>query len=142
MTLASETVRGLLAAKITSLGYTALEFRDEDDAIATSELPCVLIQQAGTIEIQRLEGTSGGATYHSAPYFLSFAAAARPAAAAMMAAAVAALADDYNLSGQVMEIQPVSYGDEDNDGRDLTAIMLEIRVLFATPANDFTTLLT
>ncbi len=142
MTLASETVRGLLAAKITSLGYPAKEFRDEDDAITESESPCVLIRQAGTIEIQRLEGTAGGATYHSAPYFLSFAATTRAAAAAMMAATVAALANDYNLGGQVMEIQPVSYGDEDNDGKDLAAIMLEIRVLFATAPNDFGTLLT
>lgn len=140
--LASETVRALLAAKITSLGYAVKEFRDEDDAITESELPCVLVQQAGTIEIQRLEGTAGGATYHSASYFLSFAATTRPVAAAMMVATVNALADDYNLGGQVMEIQPVSYGDEDNDGKDLDAIMLEIRVLFATPPNDFGTLLT
>ena len=140
--LASETVRGLLAAKITALGHTALEFRDQDDATTRDELPFVLVQQAGAIDIERLEGTSGGACYHSAPYFLSFAAATRPAAATMMAATVASLADDYNLGGQVMEIQPVSYGDEDDDGKDFTAIMLEIRVLFATPANDFTTLLT
>lgn len=142
MTLASETVRGLLAAKITSLSYPVQEFRDEDDATTRDELPFVLVQQAGTIEIQRLEGMAGGATYHSAPYFLSFAAETRDDAAAMMAATVNALAEDYNLGGQVMEIQPVSYGDEDNDGKDLTAIMLEIRVLFATAPNDFTTLLT
>ena len=140
--LASETVRGLLAAKITSLGYAVKEFRDEDDAITESELPCVLVQQAGVIEIERLEGMAGGAAYHSAPYFLSFAAITRDAAAAMLAATVNALADDYNLSGQVMEIQPVSYGDEDNDGKDMSAIMLELRILFATPPNDFGTLLT
>lgn len=142
MTLASETVRGLLAAKITSLGYAIKEFRDEDDAITESELPCVLVQQAGVIDIQRLEGTVGGASYHSAPYFLSFAATTRAAAAAMMAATVNALADDYNLGGQVQEIQPVSYGDEENDGKDFAAIMLEIRILFCTPPNDFGTLLT
>lgn len=142
MTLASETVRALLAAKITALGYTALEFRDQDDATTPDELPFVLIQQAGTIEILRLEGMAGGATYHSAPYFLTFAAETREDAAAMMAATVAELADDYNLGGQVMEIQPVSYGDEDNDGKDLTAIMLEVRIVFATAPNDFTTLLT
>lgn len=140
--LASETVRGLLAGKIATLGYAVKEFRDEDDAITESELPCVLVQQAGVIEIQRLEGTAGGATYHSAPYFLSFAAITRDDAAGMMAATVNALANDYNLGGQIMEIQPVSYGDEDNDGKDLASIMLEIRVLFATPPNDFGTLLT
>lgn len=142
MTLASETVRGLLAAKITSLGYTALEFRDENDAITESECPAVLIQQAGVIELERLEGTAGGAAYHSAPYFLSFAATTRASAAAMMVATVNALADDYSLGGQVMEILPVSYGDEDDDGKDIRAIMLEIRVRFLTPPNDFGTLLT
>lgn len=142
MTLASETVRGLLAAKITTLGYAAKEFRDEDEAITEAELPCVLIQQAGVIELERLEGTAGGAAYHSAPYFLSFAATTRPAAAAMMVATVNALANDYSLGGQVMEIVPVSYGDEEPDAKDIRAIMLEIRVRFLTPPNDFGTLLT
>jgi hypothetical protein len=140
--LASETVRALLSAKIASIGYSPKEFRDEDDAITESELPAVLIQQAGVIEIDRYEGTLGGAVYHSAPYFLSFAAITRDAAAAMLANTVAALADDYNLGGQVQEILPVSYGDEENDGKDLTAIMLEIRVRFCTAPNDFSTLLT
>lgn len=139
--LASETVRGLLAAKITSLGYTALEFRDENDAITEAELPCVLLQQAGVVELDYLEGTAGGAATHGASYFLSFAAATRAAAAAMMAATVNALANDYNLGGQVLDITPVSYGDEENDGKDVRAIMFEIRVRFQTPPNDFGTLL-
>ena len=141
MTLAAETVRGLLADKITALSYATKEFRDEDDAITESELPCVLLQQAGTIEISNIEGTLGGTATHNAPYFLSFAASTRDAAAAMLAATVNALADDPTLGGQVMDIRPVSYGDEDNDGKDFSAIMLEIVVTFCTPPNDFGTLI-
>lgn len=140
--LASETVRGLLAAKITGLGYVPKEFRDEDDAITEAELPCVLIQQAGQVEIEYMEGTAGGVALHGAPYLLSFAATTRDAAATMLRTTVNALADDYSLGGQVLEITPVSYGDEEPDGRDIRAIMLEIRVRFCTAQNDFGTLLT
>lgn len=142
MTLASETVRSLLATKIAGLGYAVKEFRDENDAITESECPAVLIQQAGVIEIDRIEGTAGGAAYHIAPYFLSFAATTRAAATAMLVATVNALANDCSLGGQVREILPVSYGDEEDDGKDIRAIMLEIRVRFLTPPNDFGTLLT
>lgn len=140
--LASETVRGLLAAKITGLSYAVKEFRDENDAITEAELPCVLLQQAGQVELDYLEGTAGGCAVHSAPYFLSFAATTRHAAVTMLRATVNALADDYNLGGQVLEILPQSYGDEEPDGRDIRAIMLEIRVRFCTPQNDFGSLLT
>jgi hypothetical protein len=134
-------VRAALVAKMESLGFTALEYRDEDDAINDASLPCVLIQQAGTIEIQRLEGTAGGAAYHAGSFFLSFAASERDDAEDMLVAAANALATDYNLGGQVMEIQPVSYGDEDDEGRDFAAIVLEIRVLWATAPDDWATLL-
>jgi len=141
MTLASEEVRALLAAKVTSLGYVPKEFRDEDDAITESDLPCVLIQQAGVIQLERIEGTAGGAAYHSAPFFMSFAATTRPDAALMMVNTVRALGEDYTLGGKVMEILPASYGDEEDDGKDMASIMLEIRVMFATPPNEFGTLL-
>lgn len=134
-------VRALLVAKMQSLGMTALEYRDEDDAIGEGDLPCVLIQQAGPIEITRLEGTAGGACYHAGSFFLSFAAETRDDAEPMLVAAANALATDYNLGGQVMEIQPVSYGDEDDEGRELAAIVFEIRVLWATAPDDWATLL-
>jgi hypothetical protein len=140
--LASDTVRGLLVAKITVLGYAAKEFRDENDAITEAELPAVLVQQAGQIDIQYTEGTAGGAAYHNAPFLLSFAATTRDAAATMLAATVNALADDPTLGGQVWDITPISYGDEEEDGRDIKAIMLEIRVRFLTAPNDIGNLLT
>lgn len=135
-------VRALLKAKMESLGFNALEYRDEDDAIGEADLPCVLIQQAGTIEISRLEGTAGGACYHAGSFFLSFAAEQRDDAEAMMVRAANALATDYNLGGQIMEIQPASYGDEEDDGRDFAAIVFEIRVLWATAPDDWGNLLT
>lgn len=139
--LASEAVRGLLVAKITSLGYAAKEFRDEDDAITEGELPAVLVQQAGPVEITNIEGTAGGSAYHAASYFLSFAAATRAVAAAMLVATNNALCEDYTLGGKVLEVLPASYGDEEMDGKDIAAIMLEIRVRFLTPPNDFGTLI-
>lgn len=135
-------VRALLKAKMESLGFNALEYRDEDDAIGEADLPCVLIQQAGTIEISRLEGTAGGACYHAGSFFLSFAAEQRDDAEAMMVRAANALATDYNLGGQIMEIQPASYGDEEDEGRDFAAIVFEIRVLWATAPDDWGNLLT
>lgn len=140
--LASETVRGLLVAKIQSLSLSALEFRDENEAITESDIPCVMVQQAGVITIDRFEGTAGGAVYHMAPYILSFAAPTRAVAATMFAATVNALAVDYNLGGQVTEILPVSYGDEETDGNDIKCIMLEIAVRFCTAPDDFGALLT
>lgn len=142
MTLALETVRGLLATKITSLGYAPKEFRDENDAITEAELPCVLLQQSGPVEIEYLDGTAGGDMIHNAPFLMSFAATTRDAAAVMLRTTVNALANDYNLGGQVLEIVPLSYGDEEPDGRDIRAIMLEIRVRFVTAANNIATLLT
>lgn len=135
-------VRALLVAKMESLGMTALEYRDEDEAVGDSDLPLVLIQQAGPVEIARLEGTAGGACYHSGSFFLSFASKEREDAEAMLVNAANALATDYNLAGQVMEIQPVSYGDEEDEGRDFAAIVFEIRVLWATAPDDWATLLT
>ena len=134
-------VRAALVAKLQSLGMTALEYRDEDEAIGEGDLPCVLVQQAGPVEIQRLEGTAGGACYHAGSFFLSFAAKQRDDAEAMLVTAANALATDYNLGGQVMEIQPVSYGDEEDDGRDFAAIVFEVRVLWATAPDDWGTLL-
>jgi hypothetical protein len=135
-------VRAALLAKMQALGFIALEYRDEDDAISESDLPCVLIQQAGTVEIGRLEGTAGGASYHTGSFLLSFAAKTHDEAEAMMVSAANALATDYNLGGKVLEIQPVNYADEEDDGRDFSAIVLEIRVLWATAPDDWGTLLT
>lgn len=140
--LATETVRALLVAKMMSLGMAAKEFRDEDDAATADELPFVLVQQAGAVDIDYIEGTVGGMALHACSYFLSFAAISRESAVAMLTTAVNALANDYTLGDQVLEIVPVSYGDEDNDGKDIRAIMLEIRVRFCTSPNDFGTLLT
>jgi len=135
-------VRAALVAKLESLGMRALEYRDEDDAIdEKNDLPCALIQQAGTIEIMRYEGTAGGAVYHSGSFFLSFAAATSAEAEAMLVSAANAFGTDYNLTGKVMEIQPVSYGDEEDEGRDFAAIVLEIRVVWATAPDDWATLL-
>lgn len=142
MTLASETVRGLLAAKITSLTYAVKEFRDENDAITEADLPCVLLQQSGPVEVDYLDGVATGLAIHSGPYLMTFAATTRETALAMLTATVNALAVDYNLGGQVLEITPLSYGDEEPDGRDIRAVMLEIRIRFETPSTDFGTLLT
>lgn len=138
---AREAVRALLAGKIDDLGYTALEYRDEDDAITEAALPCVLIQQAGPIEVTMREGHSGGTFEHSAAFFLSFAAQTRADAEAMLVATAGALATDYNLGGQVQEVVPVSWGDEDDEGRDIAAIVLEIRITFCTSHDDWGTLI-
>ena len=135
--LASDTVRGLLAAKIASLGYAVKEFRDDDDAITREELPCVLVQQAGTIEIIRHEYAMGGSLTHQASYFFSFAALTREAAGEMLVAAANAFAADTTIGGQIQDIMPVSYGDEDDDGKDFTSIMLENQVQFCTDPYDF-----
>lgn len=142
MTLASETVRGLLAAKIAGLGYTVLEFRDENDAVPEGQGEFVLLQQSGPVEIQYLEGTAGGVAVHNAPFLMSFCAATRDAAAAMLRATANALAADYNLGGQIAEILPLSYGDEEPDGRDIRAIMLEVAARFYTDPADIGTLAT
>jgi hypothetical protein len=134
-------VRALLVAKMQSLGMTALEYRDEDDAISEGDLPCVLIQQVGVVNIERIEGTAGGAAYHVASFFLSFTAKTLDEADAMMVDGNNALADDFTLGGKVQEILPVSYGEEETDGRDFAAIVLEIQVRFCTAPNDFGTLL-
>ena len=139
--LASETVRGLLAAKITNLGYAVKEFRDEEDAITEAELPCVLLQQSGPVQIEYLEGTVGGVAVHNAPFLMSFCATTRDAAAAMLRATANALADDYNLGGQIAEILPLSYGDEEPDGRDISAIMFEVGTRFYTDPADIGTLM-
>ena len=142
MTLASETVRDLLAAKIESLGYAVKQFRDDDDAITAEELPCVLLQQSGLVVIQYLEGMAGGIAQHNAPFLMSFVATTRDAAAAMLRATANALAADYNLGGQIGEILPLSYGDEEADGRDYRAILFEIAARFYTDPADIGTLVT
>lgn len=142
MTLASETVRGLLAAKITGLGYTVLEFRDDNDAVPEDQGKFVLLQQSGPVEIQYLEGTVGGVAVHNAPFLMTFCAATRDEAAAMLRATANALAADYNLGGQIAEILPLSYGDEEPDGRDIRAIMLEVAARFYTDPADIGTLVT
>lgn len=142
MSLASETVRDLLAAKIQSLGYTVQQFRDEDDAISTGEMPCVLLQQSGPVEIQYLEGTVGGVAVHNAPFLMSFVATTRDAAAAMLRATANALAADFNLGGQIGEILPLSYGDEETDRRDYRAILFEVAARFYTDPADIGTLAT
>lgn len=138
--LASETVRDLLAAKIESLGYSVQQFRDEDDAISATELPCVLLQQSGPVEIKYVEGTAGGIAAHNAPFLMSFVATARDDAAAMLRATANALAADYSLGGQIAEILPLSYGDEEAEGRDYRAILFEIAARFYTDPADIGTL--
>jgi len=137
---ARAAVRALLKAKVEDLGYTALEYRD-DDAVTDDELPFVLIQQAGSIEVGRREGTTGGTLEHVGSFFLSFAAADRDTAEAMLTATADALLTDYSLGGEVQEVVPVSYADEENEGRDYAAIVLEIRITFCTAHNDWSTLI-
>ena len=134
-------VRALLAAKITSLGYTALEYRDEDDAVLSGDLPFVLIQQAGSIDITRAEYMMGGTETHEGSFFVTFAANGRDEAEAMMVSAMAAFAADPTLGGKIQDIRPDSYGDEDTDTRDYAAIMVEMRVQFCTAPADWSTLL-
>ena len=138
---ARAAVRALLKAKMEDLGYTALEYRDEDVAVSEGDLPFVLIQQAGSVEVSQREGTTGGTLEHTASFFLSFADADRDDAEAMLTAAADALLTDYSLGGQVQEVVPVSYGDEEDEGRDYAAIVLEIRITFCTAHNDWSALI-
>lgn len=142
MSLAVEDVRGLLVAKLTTLGQTALRDRDEFDALTEPELPATLVDEPGMVEITNIEGTAGGAAYHAASFALTFAATTSAVAQANFNAALAALMNDYSLGGQVLDITPLNYGGDENGGKDIFAITLEIRVRFLTPPNDFGTLLT
>lgn len=137
---ARNLVRTALTDKITDLGYAALEDRGEDDATLESELPFVLIQQAGPIDVGRRESINGGDFEHIAPFFLSFAAKTERDAEQMLIATANELATDYSLGGQVQEIVPVSWGDEETELRDAFALVLEIRVTFCTPHNDWAVL--
>jgi hypothetical protein len=139
--LAGAQVRDLLVSKVESLGYNALVYRDENDAITDADVPVVLIQQAGMVNITTIEGTLGGTITHDGSFFLSFAAATRGEAETMLAATSSALLVDYSLGGQVQEIVLTSYGDEDNEGKDFAALVLEISVKFCTSYDDFTTLI-
>jgi len=139
--LAGAEVKAALQAKMQSLGYSALVYRDEDDAITEAEVPAVLIQQAGQVQVNRLEGTAGGTITHLGSFFLSFAATARGEAETMLATAVASLLEDYTLGGKVQEVVPVSYGDEEQDGKDIAALVLELNITFCTAWNDWATLI-
>jgi hypothetical protein len=134
-------VRALLSDKMKSLGMTPFEYRDEDDAIGSGDLPCVLIQQAGSVDVSKREGTTGGTLEHTGSFFLSFAAEKLDAAESMMTSAADALLTDYSLGGQVQEVVPVAYGDEEDEGRDYAAIVLEVRITFCTAHNDWSTLI-
>lgn len=134
-------VRSLLAATMQGLGFTALEYRDEDDAALPGDLPFVLIQQVGTIEISRVEYMAGGNATHEGSFLFSFAAEQRDDAEAMLNSAVAAFAADPTLGGKIMDIRPAAYGDEEDEGRDYAAIVLECRVMWATAPDDWTALL-
>jgi hypothetical protein len=138
---ARAAVRALLKAKVEGLGYTVFEYRDEDDAVTDEELPFVLIQQAGAIEVSRREDVKGGTLEHIGSFFLSSAARTRDAADAMMTAIADALLDDYSLGGRVQEVVAVSYGDEEDEGRDYAAVVLEVRITFCTAHDDFSTLI-
>lgn len=140
--LAVNIVRGLIATKLVGLGQSVFGDRDEFDALTEAELPATLVAEPSMVEIGRLEGTAGGAAYHSANFALTFAGTTEAVAEANFSAAVTAFADDYNLGGQVRQILPVNYGGDENDGKDMSAITLEISVEFCTPPNDFGTLLT
>lgn len=142
MSLAVEDVRGLIAAKLTTLGQSVLRDRDEFDAITEGELPATLVDEPGMVEVTNIEGTAGGAAYHAASFALTFAATTSAVAQTNFNAALTALMNDYNLGGQVLDITPMNYGGDDNTGKDMAAITLEIRVRFLTPPNDFGTLLT
>lgn len=140
--LAVNIVRGLIAAKLTTLGQTVFLQRDQYHALTESELPATLIDKAGVVDITRLEGTAGGAATHLAPIDLTFTATSEAVAEANFNAALTALSDDYSLGGQISEILVLNYGGDENTGKDIFAITLEIRVRFLTPPNDFGTLLT
>lgn len=142
MSLAVEAVRGLLVAKLTALGQTALRDRDEFDALTEPELPATLVDEPGMVEISWPEGRHGGAAMHLVTFSLTFAAATRSAAHANLQSAANALADDFTLGGQVSDLEVLNYGGDENNGKDLSAITLEIRVRFETPPNDFGTLST
>ena len=140
--LAVETVRGLIAAKMTSLGQTVALDRDQFDAITEPELPATLVDKHGLVEITRLEGMAGGAAYHSTSFMLTFAAIDDAEAQSAFSAAITAFSDDYNLGGQVSEVWPMNYGEDENGGEDISAITLELGARFCTPPNDYSTLLT
>lgn len=142
MSLAVEDVRGLIVAKLTTLGQSVLRDRDEFDAITEPELPATLVDEPGMVEVTNIEGTAGGAAYHAATFALAFAATTSAVAQTNFNAALTALSNDYSLGGQVLDIMPLNYGGDDNNGKDIAAITLEIRVRFLTPPNDFGTLLT
>lgn len=138
---ARNEVRAALAAKLTALGMTALEYRDEDDAIVVANLPCVLVQQAGPVEITYAEYMQGGTATHTGSFLLSFAAATGTAAEAMFVTGANGLAQDSTLGGKVQEITPLSYGDEDDEGRDFAVTLLEVQIKFCTDPFDFGTLI-
>lgn len=140
--LAVNAVRGLISAKLTTLGQTVFLDRDQYDALTESELPATLIDEAGVVEITRLEGTAGGAATHLAPIDLTFTATTESVAEANFNAALTALSDDYDLGGQISEILVVNYGGDQNPGKDMVAITMQIQARFQTPPNDFGTLLT
>jgi hypothetical protein len=142
MTLAVEDVRGLIAAKLTSIGQSVKRDRDDFDALTRPELPATLVDEPGMVSVDNIEGTAGGAAYHTAMLALTFAATTSAAAQTNFTAALTALTNDYSLGGKVLDILPVNYGGDENNGKDITAITLEIRVRFLTPPNDFGTLLT
>ena len=134
-------VRALLVGKMESLGFTAMEYRDEDDAVNPGDLPFVLIQQVGSVEITRAEYMAGGSSTHRATFMLSFAATTLDDAEEMMVEGANALAADSTLGGKVQDIQPQSYGDEEDEGRDYAAVVLEVQIQFCTSPYDFSTLL-
>ena len=139
--LAGAEVKAALQSKMQDLGYSALVYRDENDAITEAEVPAVLIQQAGQVQVGTIEGTAGGTVTHLGSFFLSFAATAQDEAETMLATATAALLEDYTLGGKVQEVVPVSYGEEAQDGKDIAALVLELNITFCTAWNDWATLI-
>lgn len=144
---AIETVRALLVAKMQSLGFSILQFRDENDAISIDEMPCAAIEEGDT-EIIELEGRAGGTMLHRATFFMTFAAvattgaSARTNAYAMLGLAANALLVDYNLGGNVVEVKLVKYGGEEQMANDAAAILLETAIDFCTSTSDWNTLVT
>lgn len=140
-------VRGLLKDTLEAAGLTALEYRTAEDAVQAEELDCVLISE-GESTIEYFEGQAGGTVYHRTRFFLEFMARAtktqtkREAAYELFTTGINALMADYTLGGQVENLLPVTYGGEEDDGKDFASVLLDLDVLFATGTADWATLLT
>lgn len=147
MTAAIFIVRGLLVSALEGLGLTALEHRNASDALQLEEMDAVLVTE-GETGIDEIEGRAGGTVIHRTRFFLEFAARATPTATAREMAfeqfttGIGGLMADFTLGGNVMELIPVSYGGEEDDGKDYAVVSLDLDVTYCTSTTDWGTLLT